>query len=513
MATEFKLPELGEGVESADVARILVSAGDQLEADQNVMELETEKAVADLPCPHAGKVAEVHVSEGDTIHVGQTLLTIEGVEEAEAAEPEDDQPEQASAQQQERQSQDAPQQETAKQGTAKQETAEEETAEQETAKQETAEQEAEPATATAEETEPQKAEAPEDERQPADRPADGESAEEPSAEDADTEPQQKAAESKSQADADQPAGQGPAGAASGDDGRHKPPAAGPATRRLARKLDVDLDDFQPAEGDRIRMEDVVRAYVERGTAAAATSASLPDFTQFGSTEREPLNAITKTAARRLTAAWRSIPLVTQHGSADITELESARRQYLAQTDKGEAKITLTAIVLNTVAGLLKEFPKFNASLDVDNEELILKRYYHIGVAVDTDHGLLVPVIRDVDRKTIQQLAAELSAVADQARRRQLGREDFEGGTFSVSNQGGIGGGTFTPIVNFPEVAILGLGRARGELRMIDGEPSERLMLPLSLSYDHRVINGADAARFMERLSTMLANEFALLVAT
>jgi pyruvate dehydrogenase E2 component (dihydrolipoamide acetyltransferase) len=296
------------------------------------------------------------------------------------------------------------------------------------------------------------------------------------------------------------------------DGKHVPPPAGPATRRLARTLGVDLDDFSPPDRGRIRAEDVVRAYVESGKAAGLTTEPLPDFSRFGPVEREPLNTIARAAARRLSASWRTIPHVTQHGLADISELESARRQYLEQAGDKSVKITLTAIAVKSVAGLLRDFPKFNASLDTENDELILKKHYHLGVAVDTEHGLLVPVLRDVDRKSIEQIATELRDIADKARRRKLDKDDFEGGTFTVSNQGGIGGGEFTPIINYPEVAIMGLGRARPVVRMIDGQPVERLILPLSLTYDHRVINGADAARFVERLAQLLSDGFTLLIA-
>jgi len=177
------------------------------------------------------------------------------------------------------------------------------------------------------------------------------------------------------------------------------------------------------------------------------------------------------------------------------------------------KITLTAIAVKAAATTLKEFPKVNASLDADQEELILKQYYHIGVAVDTQEGLLVPVIRDVDQKSIVELAEELGVLAEKARSRKLSLDDMEGRTFTISNQGGIGGTAFTPIVNFPEVAILGLSRARKEVHLVDGQPRERLMLPLSLSYDHRVINGADAARFVVRLSAAFSDCFQLLVRT
>jgi pyruvate dehydrogenase E2 component (dihydrolipoamide acetyltransferase) len=458
MATEFKLPELGEGVESADVSRIYVSEGDEIEANQNIMELETEKAVADLPCPHAGKVSKVHVSEGDTIDVGQTLLSIE---ELEVDKNEDNQ-----------------------QG--------DDQSVKEDAAQETQE---EPATEEKERPQSEERSEVEEDVQSIDE------EESAAAEDV---------ESDQEKDAPEPTA---ADKRAEGDGKHVPSPAGPATRRLARKLGVDLDDFHPAQGDRIRSEDVVRAYVESDKAAALASEPLPDFSRFGTVEREPQNKIARTAARRLSASWRTIPHVTQHGQADITELETARRQHLEHAGDHAVKITLTSIACKSVAGLLKQFPKFNASLDTNTDELILKKHYHMGVAVDTDQGLLVPVIRDADRKSIEQIAAELQRIANQARRRQLAKEDLEGSTFTISNQGGIGGGEFTPIINYPEVAILGMGRARAELRMIDGQPAERLLLPLSLSYDHRVINGADAARFIDRLEQVLSDEFSLLIAT
>ncbi|MEZ6097726.1 MAG: 2-oxo acid dehydrogenase subunit E2 [Pirellulaceae bacterium] len=484
MATEFKLPELGEGVGSADVSRIYVSEGDAIEAEQNVMELETEKAVADLPCPHAGKVTNVQVSEGDTIKVGQTLLTIEENTAESEEESDGDQPQQedVDAKDREESDKDEAEQRSAEEDDEKPAKPDEESEIEEQSDQQLKEKVGTEAAA-------------ETERQRDDTATEDKAHEESEKED-------ERAEGESAAAVNRGAG----------DGMRRPPPAGPATRRLARKLDVDLDDFQPPDGDRIRTEDVVRAYVESGKAAALTTEPLPDFTRFGPVEREPLNKIAKTAARRLSASWRTIPHVTQHGLADITQLESARRQHLEQAGDAAPKITLTSIAVKSSAGLLKEFPKFNASLDAESDELVLKKHYHIGVAVDTDHGLLVPVIRDADRKSIEQIAFELRAVADKARRRQLGKEDFEGGTFTISNQGGIGGGEFTPIVNYPEVAILGMGRARAELRMIEGQPAERLMLPLSVSYDHRVINGADAARFMDRLSRILADEFTLLIA-
>jgi len=494
MAIDFKLPELGEGVQSADVSRIHVSEGDQIEAGQNIMELETEKAVADLPCPHAGTVTKLHVSEGDTIEIGQTIATIEENEEHPPQGPGENQEQQEETQDEEDQ----------EQGKDKSPKAEK--------KQRT---ETDKPEATARDHSEKKTESAgkrQREEQEADGTADsvGEDArQKDEAEDeAEDEPEDEPEQSHDAQHEHEATGDRSPGSA-----QPLPPPAGPATRRLARLLEVDLDDLAPAEAGRIRPEDVVRAYVESGKAAMMATESLPDFTRFGPVEREPLNKIAQTAARRLASAWRSVPHVTQHGLADITKLEAARRQYVNQGADGGSKITLTSIAVKSVASLLKEFPKFNASLDVERGELILKQYYHVGVAVDTDHGLLVPVIRDVDRKSIARIATELTDLADKARRRQLGKDDFEGGTFTVSNQGGIGGGEFTPIVNYPEVAILGMARARPQLCLVSGELSERLLLPLCLSYDHRVINGADAARFIDRLAKILADEFSLLVAT
>lgn len=469
MATEFKLPDLGEGVDRADVAQINVSEGDQIHADQNVMELETEKAVADLPCPHAGTVSQVHVSVGDTVNVGQTLLTIE-TEAAEQSQDQDDKND----------------------GSAE---------------------------TPADEQQPHQS----DESEGDQEDGDGD-AEESIAEDVSTEAgsDDKPAEDGRQADAgvddgesadEKPSGNGEDRPSQKDEQHPMPPPAGPATRRLARALDIDLDQFEPPDGNRIRQEDVVRAYVESGKADGLVQQSLPDFEKFGAIRREPLNDVAKTAARRLTFSWRTIPHVTQHDTADVTKLEAARREHTDAADEGSPKITMTSILLKALAGLLREFPKFNSSLDTDTEELILKQHYHLGVAVDTDHGLLVPVLRDIDRKSVEQIAAELENVANQARRRQLGKEDFEGGTFTLSNQGGIGGGQFTPIINFPEVAILGVGRMYVERNSTADRPEERLMLPLSLSYDHRVINGADAVQFMTRLTSILATEFTLLIAS
>jgi pyruvate dehydrogenase E2 component (dihydrolipoamide acetyltransferase) len=293
--------------------------------------------------------------------------------------------------------------------------------------------------------------------------------------------------------------------------------AGPATRRLARELGVDLH-LVPGSGKGGRVvEDDVKAYVRGltsgGGAGAVVSSggpaipSLPRFEDWGAVERQPLSSIRKATARQMSLAWSQIPHVTQNDLADITDLEAFRK---SQDGKGP-KLTVTAFALKAVAAALREFPTFNSSLDLANNHLVLKRFYHVGVAVDTPNGLLVPVIRDVDRKSVSQLAEEMNAIAQRARDRKIDGDELKGGTFTITNLGGIGGTGFTPIVNWPEVAILGMSRGRLEPVVRNGQIVPRLLLPLSLSYDHRVIDGAAAARFTRRIADLLENPLLMLL--
>jgi pyruvate dehydrogenase E2 component (dihydrolipoamide acetyltransferase) len=289
--------------------------------------------------------------------------------------------------------------------------------------------------------------------------------------------------------------------------------AGPATRRLARELGVDLKRVHgTGPRGRVSQEDV-KAFVRQlsstpipnGTAPQAPP--LPDFERWGTVERRPLEPIRRRTADQMSLAWRLIPHVTQHDVADITDLEAFRK---SQEGTGP-KLTVTAFALKAAAAVLRQFPHFNSSLDLASGQLVVKQYFHIGVAVDTERGLLVPVIRDVDRKGVRELAKELTEIADRARQKKLGADDMKGGTFTITNLGGIGGTGFTPIINYPEVAILGMSRSRQEPVVRAGQIVPRLMLPLSLSYDHRVIDGADAARFTRRIAEMLENPLLMLL--
>lgn len=287
------------------------------------------------------------------------------------------------------------------------------------------------------------------------------------------------------------------------------PAASPSIRRLARQLGVDLTRVPGSErGGRIVMDDVkdyiirvqAMAFAEKESGAAEGAPSRPapepiDFSQWGSVVRRPLSQLRQTIARRMSESWNAIPHVTQFDEVDVTRLGELRSRYKGAYTKKEARLTLTPMLLKAVVGVLQKHPAFNSSLDESANEVIEKEYFHIGLAVDTEAGLMVPVIRDVDKKSVLELCLEVADLAARTRDRKLSGEEMKGGAFTISNQGGIGGGHFTPIVNRPEVAILGLGRSLNKPVVHDGEIRIRTIMPVAISYDHRVIDGGEAARF------------------
>ena len=292
-----------------------------------------------------------------------------------------------------------------------------------------------------------------------------------------------------------------------------PPHASPAVRRFARMLGVDLRRVSGtgAKG-RILREDVEGLVKEAmaGGEPQAAGAGIPpvpeiDFSKFGPVESKPLSRIRKLAAANLHRSWLNVPHVTQHDEADITELEAFRRTHLEEAGERGVRLTLLAFLMKAVAASLAEFPEMNSSLAPDGESLILKRYFHLGVAVDTPDGLVVPVVRDVERKSVYELAGELAEVSGRARERKLRPADIQGATFTISSLGGIGGTAFTPIVNAPEVGILGVSRSVRRPVYVGAGLAPRLMLPISLSYDHRVVDGAYAVRFTTHLCSVLAD--------
>ena len=546
MAIEFKLPEVSEGVTSVDVADIRVKAGDVIEAGAIVCEVETDKAVAEIPCPHGGKISKVLITSGMSISPGTPILEIEPVSAgttsaptapatpAPAAAPAAAAPAAAATTA-------APAPVAASsgpfefrlpevsEGVTKVDVASVAVKVGDTIAKGAIVCEVETDKAVAEIPSPVSGKvtavhatagatlkigdllitveaAGSTTAAPAAAPANPAPAAAPAA---------AAAAPKTPAAA--PAAAATTVSSAGTDAG--PPApAGPATRRLARKLGVNLKQVKgSAAGGRITIEDVEAFVRERMTQPAVPASApaapgfgvvqalpLPDFSRFGPVEKQPMNKIFRTAASNLHAAWVTIPHVTQHDLADITELEAARRKYV-KANPNAPKITMTAIIIKAVVQALKAFPNFNSSVDMQSGELVVKQYYHIGVAVDTPNGLVVPVIRNCDQKNILQVAAELAEIAGRARDRKLKAEDMQGGTFTITNLGGIGGTAFTPIVNYPEVAILGMSRTINHLILENGQIAERQMLPLSLSYDHRAINGADAARFIVKLSGSLTN--------
>ncbi len=285
------------------------------------------------------------------------------------------------------------------------------------------------------------------------------------------------------------------------------PAASPSIRKLARDLGIDLSRVRGSErGGRIVLGDL-HAYIQHLQKLAfpaklvKTKSALEtiDFSKWGNVTRKPLTSLRQTIAQRMVESWTSIPRVTQFDEADITALMDLRKKHNPSYEQKGARLTLTPFVLKGVAAVLKKFPIFNASIDEAANEVVYKEYFHLGLAVDTEAGLIVPVLRDVDKKSMLDLAREVNALAEKARDRKISLEELKGGSFTISNQGGIGGGHFTPIINKPEVAILGLGRGVMKAVVRDGKIEPRLMLPLALSYDHRLIDGGQAARFITEL--------------
>ncbi len=291
--------------------------------------------------------------------------------------------------------------------------------------------------------------------------------------------------------------------------------ASPGVRQLARELGVDLSRVQGSGAKQRILKQDVQAYVKAALAtgrqpAAPSGFAVPempeiDYSRWGEIELQPLSKLRRVAARNLHRAWLPGPHVTQFDEADVTELEEFRRAKQEEARQRGVKLTPLGFLLKAAALVLQEFPQFNSSLDRSGEALVVKKYIHIGIAVDTEMGLIVPVIRDVDKKGLYELAEELALVSQKARDRKLGPGDLAGGTFSISSLGGIGGTAFTPIVNAPEVAILGVARSRTMPVWSDGAFQPRLMLPLCLSYDHRVVDGADAVRFTSRLKSVLSD--------
>ncbi|MDZ7626700.1 MAG: 2-oxo acid dehydrogenase subunit E2 [Ignavibacteriaceae bacterium] len=420
---EFKVPDLGENIESADVINVLVKNGDTISKDQGVIEIETDKATVEVPSSVEGKIVEVNVKTGDKVKVGDVLIKVETTVEAPS-------------------------------------------------------EKKKPAR--------ENDESPKDEKQKSDEKEKERKEIKPVERDGELE------EIKPSERDDQPPIL-----------RGSAPAA-PSVRRIARELGVDINKV-PGSGEngRISMDDV-KAYVKKimlgksdAVGVGIKKEALPDFTKYGKVERVSMSKIREKTATHLSYAWSVIPHVTQFDKTDITEFEKDRKELSKKVEEHGAKLTVTGILIKIIAEGMKKFPQFNTSIDMDKMEVIYKKYINIGVAVDTEYGLLVPVIKNADQKNLIEISVEMNTLAEKARNKKLSLEEMQGGCFTITNLGGIGGTYFTPIINSPEVAILGVSRGNYEpVYNKEGKFEPRLMLPLSLSYDHRIIDGADAIRFL-----------------
>ena len=426
MSRSFKLPDLGEGVHEGEVLAVHVSVGQEVKEGDIILEVETDKAAVEIPSPFTGTVSEVLVKPGDTVKVGDVMMTFSNGEEAEVV----------------------------------------------------------------------------DVQKPEEMPAEA----------AETEKVVSLTEA----------------------GKRKGPVpASPATRRLARELGVDLHRVTPTGSGGLVSADDVRAFADTGKemveapaaaevipaeapALTIPSPTLPDFSKWGPVERVPFRSIRRATAKQMVIAWSQIPHVTSQDEVDITKLETFRQKHKAEIEAEGGRLTMTVFALKAVATALKTYPQFNATLDVEAGEIVIKNYYHIGVAVSTDNGLIVPVVRDVDRKSIKELAVEIQDIVQKTRSRKISRDDLQGGTFTITNAGAMGGGYFAPIINFPEVAILGMGQGRLQPAVVDKGDGEheiapRLIMPIVLCIDHRVLDGADAIKFLKMVIEALEDPDELLI--
>ena len=453
---DVPVPDIGD-FDEVEVIEVLVSEGDTIEAEDSLITLESDKASMEIPAPFGGTVKSVKIKVGDKVSEGDTICSVEAAEEG---------------------------------GEDKEEKQETEEADKD------GEKEAEEAAKEKEQKEEAK-EAGSGEKEDAEQ--------QPHLDEEDHPPPASEA----------PAGPRPSPTKHIDAEQHRKAHASPAVRRFARELGVDLGRVEGSgRKGRIVKEDV-KAFVKQALSApagapAAGGMGMPampevDFSEFGEVETKPLTKINRLTGQNLHRNWVVVPHVTQFDEADITELERFRKQLNEEYKNDGVKFTMVAFLLKAVASGLQRFPRFNSSLDPGGENLIFKKYIHIGVAVDTKDGLVVPVIRDVDQKSLIDLARELIEVSQAARDKKLSPKQMKGGCFSISSLGGVGGTAFTPIVNAPEVAILGVSKASMQPVWNGSEFEPRLLLPLSLSYDHRVIDGAAAARFTTHLSQVLTD--------
>ncbi|MBK1619262.1 hypothetical protein CKO42_12610 [Lamprobacter modestohalophilus] len=549
MSRAFRLQDPGEGIHEAEIVEINVAVGDQIEEGETVLAAETDKATTEIPSPYTGTVERIAVETGDQVRVGDLLMTVSGDGDGDDGDDggdggdgddRDDSAVAAAAKEDAEEPISAESSADEHESKASERGADERTREAETSKAGERTREAEASKA--------------DQRsgEAAQRQADAERS------------TTGGGEQRDQADRDRPVpaapstrrlarelevdlravdGSGPAGRVLAEDVRAAAEGRGAQAAGKAESATEGKPQRQPEEPSAKRQEQPpAEAPAEEPSAekreeppaksskksptkpksdrqpkpqAGERGDTLPDFSRWGETERVALRSIRRTTAREMARSWAQIPHVMHQDTADITALERFRQAHLVEVEEAGGKLTLTVLVLKALVGALKTFPRFNASLDVDDDSILLKHYYNIGVAVDTGQGLLVPVLRDVDRKSVIELAVELVNLSERAREAKAERDELQGGSFTLTNVGGIGGTVFTPLIRHPEVAILGLGRASLQ-PVAEGDPdkprfSAQRRLPLCLAFDHRVNDGADAARFVNQIMAALQDPERLLL--
>lgn len=543
MSKEFKLPELGENIESAQITKILVAVGDKVEIDQPVLEIETDKATVEVPSEVSGIVNELKVKDGETAKVGQVIFTIDSPGSENIQKPKSDEVKKEAVQQVKEKPVEK-EKSTTKKVSGKTEFKLPELGENIESAQIT-KVTIKPGDNITEETVVLEIET---DKATVEVPAEMNGVvKEVFVKDGDTaqvgqiiftlegsstvetkspsdEVKTKQEEIKTEVKKEVQIPQTKTIVEAHRPQRSELPKiiapASPSVRRFAREIGIDIHQVNGSgPGGRISIDDV-KAFAKSmnesiskggisGGFVGVGREPLPDFSKWGEIERTPMSNIRKKTAEHLSYAWAAIPHVTQFDKADITDLEMLRKKFGKKVEAAGGKLTVTAILLKVISSALKTFPQFNAAVDMENKEVIYKKYYNVGIAVDTEKGLIVPVIKDVDKKNIIQLSVELKELSERARTKKTTIEEMQGGNFSISNLGGIGGTYFTPIVNSPEVAILGVSRSAYEPVYQDGQFIPRLMMPLSLSYDHRVIDGADAIKFLRWVIEALENPFLL----
>lgn len=557
MQKEFKLPELGENIEAADIVNVLVKEGDFVKKDQGIVEIETDKATIEVPSSVEGKISKLFVKAGDRVKVGETIMVVEEetqetTKTTESVAEEKNKVESQSAKKEEKKTEEKPASKPAVSGEKKivdfylpelGENIESADVVNVLVKvgdviqkdQGIIEIETDKATIEVPSTVSGKVievlvKAGEKAKvgQTIIKVETGDVSETKIVETKESEiiQEQKSEEPKPEF-IKQPTTEvkGELPKLHPMEFVEQPPIlkgaapAAPSVRRIAREIGVDINKVPgTGPGGRITMDDV-KAYSKKlhesraeGIGIGIKAEALPDFSKFGEVKKVEMSNIRKKTAEHLSYAWATIPHVTQFDKADITNLEKTRKELSKIVEKSGAKLTVTGILVKVVVEALKKFPQFNSSIDMEKKEIIYKNYFNIGIAVDTEHGLIVPVIKDADKKSLTQISVDMNLLAEKARTKKIGLEDLQGGCFTITNLGGIGGTYFTPIVNSPEVAILGVSRSSYEPVWNGyGTFEPRLMLPLSLSYDHRIIDGADAIRFLRFIVESLEQPMKMLL--